>query len=429
MKNAGKLKSRLFFERKVFFSLFVLLTCYCNRNPSGIEYVPSGSLELRVQITNSLQKTAAEFALAFDSLVIEVNSLDFDTIIKRKIDIARPVIMDTIAQIPVGNNRKVKISTINKGGLTVHTDSTGIKTVNILANTLTSVSANLVSALGSIYLQIGGIPTNVDSIFAAFKSLDGKVWEVHVARSAKTFLSIDGIPHLTEGTLFVAAIHDSVTIDTLHYAMSNLTFNARKSTTVNMDFQSIPGKIGLNISLRIPDVTVVNIGIDEHKGATTESGELIITEIMYAATNEEYVEVYNTTTAELFYDTLIIDVDDDSRKFSGIRIGAGNFYVFGRKTDPKLSWVDTFHTVASVLDLSSTGNWITIKAKNLSVIDQVVFTGGKNCVEWPYLSEKKSVVLDTLAYSTAYNNFGRNWKIAETLITGSTTQYGSPHGK
>jgi hypothetical protein len=81
--------------------------------------------------------------------------------------------------------------------------------------------------------------------------------------------------------------------------------------------------------------------------------------------------------------------------------------------------------VASALDLSSNGNSITLRTKSGQVIDRVMFAGGSNNLEWPVVSGKQSIVLDTTITDAAANNFGRNWRAATTLISG-TTQSGTP---
>jgi hypothetical protein len=60
------------------------------------------------------------------------------------------------------------------------------------------------------------------------------------------------------------------------------------------------------------------------------------------------------------------------------------------------------------------------------MLDRVVFTGVNNSLEWPNVTGKRAIILDTSAYTVTKNNFGRNWSTATTLISGSASQYGSP---
>ena len=87
--------------------------------------------------------------------------------------------------------------------------------------------------------------------------------------------------------------------------------------------------------------------------AETEQGDLVITEIMYAANDSEYIEIYNPQEADVTYDSIYIDIDGTRRLFTDVSIGAQSCFVFGRQTLP---WADAAHSVKSALDLSGNGN-------------------------------------------------------------------------
>jgi hypothetical protein len=100
--------------------------------------------------------------------------------------------------------------------------------------------------------------------------------------------------------------------------------------------------------------------------------------------------------------------------------------VIGRKILP---WANIWHPVQSALDLSSTtGNWLTLRAKDSIALDQVAFACGNNTQEWPNLnSAKKSIVLDSLTDDPSYNNYGKHWHAATSAVApGVTLQCGSP---
>ena len=94
----------------------------------------------------------------------------------------------------------------------------------------------------------------------------------------------------------------------------------------------------------------------------------------------------------------------------------------------QLPWADTFSTVLSALDLSSTsGNWIAVRTKTRKLIDWVAFAAGTNNQSWPRISGKVSIVLDSLVADPRYNNYGMNWRAATTPIDLSrTAQLGTP---
>jgi hypothetical protein len=141
------------------------------------------------------------------------------------------------------------------------------------------------------------------------------------------------------------------------------------------------------------------------------------------ANDSEYIEVYNPGESDLSYDTIIVDIDGAKRVFTIVAVSAKKTFVFGRVMLP---WTDACHTTKSALDLSGSGNWITIRGKDGRILDRVIFTGGSNAQEWPNVSGKRAIVLDSAINDAKLNNFGRNWKAATDLISGTDTQYGTP---
>ena len=200
--------------------------------------------------------------------------------------------------------------------------------------------------------------------------------------------------------------------------------DARSTNGVTLSFETNPGGIALSGALELPGAVTVSAAMNGATIAGSETGELVITEIMYAANDSEYVEVYNPSTTTLDYDSLYLEIDGVKRLFEGVSVAAKGFYVFGRKLLP---WVDAAHPTASALDLSGSGNWITILEKNMTVLDQVIFTGGTNALEWPRVSGKRSICLRSENCSAEENNYGRNWYGATDGIENVPSQYGTPH--
>jgi hypothetical protein len=154
---------------------------------------------------------------------------------------------------------------------------------------------------------------------------------------------------------------------------------------------------------------------------------------MYNANDSEYVEIYNPAES-VYADSLILELDGVVRSLGIVSIQPKGFFVVGRRSLP---WADTYPSLSSALDLSSGGNWISLRSRagGDTVMDWVAFCGGSNSQEWPNLgTAKKSIVLDSLIADPAYNNYGRNWTNAQTLISQlypsvSTGQYGTPKSK
>jgi hypothetical protein len=406
-------------------TLFSLLAVSCGRMPtassSGSD--ATGSLEIHsCIIKTAMAKSLATLSTTCDSLIVEVSGSDIATLrFSKPFDCARPVHSDTLSQIPTGSDRTIKIYTVDRSGTIIHADTIDHRGVRIDPSAAAQLNVMLVPAVGSIYLQLENIPTAVDSVFAKFAADDKRAWSAQAKRSPKMFLSLDKVASRAHGLLTVAAI--SAAKDTLYTATKEMTFSATTMQSVALSFTSTPGRLAFDIAVVLPGVTAASGNMAQSDTAAAESGELVVTEIMYAANDSEYIEVYNPGAGDKTFDSLYLDIDATNRLFTNVTISAQKTFVFGRKLLP---WCDVAHPVASALDLSSTGNWITLRAKNGNIIDRVAFAGGANTLEWPVVSGKQSIVLDSGITDPQSNNFGRNWHAATTLIPGTANQYGTP---
>jgi len=407
----------------LFLSLCSLLFSSCGNMPSSGSQDETGTLEIHsLVVANGLAKSLAKLATTCDSLIVEVSGADMGVLRYSKLfDLSQPVHRDTLSRIPAGTNRQVTVYTVDKAGSVIQMDSVGHHSIRIDPNSTTQLNVVLIPAMGSIYLQLENIPTSIDSIIASFTADDKTVWSVRAKRSSKLYLSIDKIPNNTHGFLYVAAV-DSLK-DTLFGASKEFTFNAVSMQNISLNFTATPGQIILSMTVVLPGVVSASGNIALPESSVVESGDLIITEIMYAANDSEYIEVYNPKGTDQVFDSLYFDIDGTYRLFTSIAVPARSVFVFGRRLLP---WCDVALSVASALDLSSTGNWITLRAKNGSIMDRVIFTGGSNTLEWPNVSGKQAIVLDGNVNDAQTNNFGRNWHAATTLISGTTSQYGTP---
>lgn len=400
------------------------MLCYsCGEVPLSVAPNQQGSVAVQTIVVNRLAKQRSQMATLFDSLVVEVDGSGMEPIrYARSLAAGDLFAVDTIPHIPAGDNRTIRVYTSNIAGKVVHEDSLGVRKLRIEQNVTLQLQVVLIPACGSLYLQVGSVPTTIDSLWATFVAKDGTAWTTHVARKPKIALSIDGIPHATEGKLYVAGV--TIAGDTLVCAETTLVFSAHSNNALQLNFQSAPGGLVLNCTLVLPGATIVSASMGEAPVAVTESGELLITELMYAADDSEYIEIYNPAINPVQYDSLVVNIDGKSRLFTNVTVGAGGYFVFGRELFP---WVNATHAVQSALDLSSTGNWITLLTTDGAVIDQVVFAGGSNDLEWPKVRGKQSIYLQKEGYSATLNNFGRYWRAAETVLNGTDAQWGTPH--
>jgi hypothetical protein len=201
-----------------------------------------------------------------------------------------------------------------------------------------------------------------------------------------------------------------------------LTFSARGDNKIDLQFRTPDGAAGINIDLRTSGVTIGAYDFS-NKGATTESGELVVTEIMWNAVDYNYIELHNPADAAFYADTLIIDVDDLTYRYLNVNIAAKSFITIGRKS---AAYIDIY---TPNLYIYSSSNWISVKRKNGAVIDRVILAGGNNALGWPTVptSAKKSIELARDKYNANDNNYGKNWRVTTAnMIDGSQSLYGTP---
>jgi hypothetical protein len=391
----------------------------CGVAPTSVDNQEFGSLNLAVRLgsESGLSKIAST---TYDSLIIRISASDMQTIRKSiPIIFGESVIDESMPQVPAGQNRTIQAWTVDKAGNTIH--GVASATRDFLPNQAVAVFLTLSPASGSIYLQISEVPTSVDSIHALFvDTVSGGTWEARKVRAAKVSISLDRVPDGAAGRLCVAAVDTGG--DTLYSTGSiRLVFHADSLNTIPLTFNKNPGSFALTADIAQPGATV---GVGSMTAAidTAESGALVISEIMYMANDSEYVELHNPAARDSTFPRLVLDMDGDTMQFAAVRVPAHGYLAIGRKL---LSWTTA---ASSKLDLSSTtGNWLTLKAGDGSVIDRVAFAVKSNGLDWPNIaSAKKSICLNGDALDAESNNYGRNWTVAASLIDGSASQYGTP---
>ena len=407
----------------------MLFFCTKSSNPVSGKDDGHGMIEIRARVVNPpLAKGAAADgidATVATKLVVEISGDDLPAMtIERNIDLSRPTVVDTVTKVPIGRNRRVVIWTVASNGSVTHIDSIASRTVNIELGRVAPVFATLIPAAGSIYLQFAGVAAN-SAIHASFTSLDGAfVVRDSVARgtNSRLSLSLDNIPHNTAGVLWVGLINAHG--DTVSFATENLTFSARANNTINLNFVENSGMIGIDVAIYMPGVTTGVYNFDNKESGVSETGELVITEIMWSASNDNYFEIYNALDSALFFDTLIVEIVGSTsiavHRFLNVSIARRGYLVFGSREQPHVDIVG--------ISLVSTGNWITVKRKNGAVIDRVIFPGGSNSIEWPSISSsaRRSAELARDKYCAAANNLGRNWNTASERFIESPATFGTP---
>jgi hypothetical protein len=394
----------------------VLLLASCGTLPTASS--DSGSLSVRVWVEDQLSKELKTLETTWDSLVIQVSGPDMAPVrYASKADNFHQALLDTIEGVPEGKNRMVEAWTITKAGVRIHYGVSMVATV--AAGEMVPVVLQMKPVRGSIYINLANVPANVDSIFAAFLFGTDSIIAKD-KRAAIMYLSLDNIPDSTFGTLVIrGADAGGVTIysDSLSFV-----FYTTQNVTMQAQFMSKPGGLCLEISLQLPGVTVVSGQMGQATVQGEEKGPLVISEIQYYADGDsDYIEIHNPSQTEFSADTMILEVFNTSSTtrciMTNVYIGPGGFFVIGDSKAPS-SWADTVFS----MDLTTTGRWIVLKAKDNSIIDWVSYTSKDQ--EWPTAVKYHAIETDSLYGNPESNNYGRNWHSAETLVEGST-HYGS----
>jgi hypothetical protein len=368
---------------------------------------------------NVLAKTETT---SWDSLIVTITASDMDTLVHAvKFSSQDSYTSLSFDDVPSGKQRTVNVVTKTKAGVLIHVSSS--QTVDISPAEKKVLDFTLVPVRGSIYIDLSSIPTTVKEICATFGG--DTVCET---RSTKLYMSIDYVLDKTSDSLIINGTDSTGAV--IYHSAVWLDYSVLNDTTISTVFCKISTNVTISVTAELPGVTVVTGIVNAQDSIAFESGALIISEIMYNANDSEYVELYNPKSTA-YSDSLILEIDGTCRPIGVVTIKSNGFYVIGRKSIP---WADAYPSVASALDLSSGGNWLCVRnhAAGDTVLDWVAFTGSSNDQDWPNLgSAKKSIIIDTLPSDPLYNNYGRNWTTAQTLISSlftsvSTAQYGTP---
>jgi hypothetical protein len=400
-----------------------------NPNPVDPDDEEYGMIAIRARLANPPLVKGGEAAgvdaTVAEKLVFVVSGDDLAPVrIERKADFSRPTVSDTGAKVPVGKNRRVEVWAADKNGAVTHIDSLEARVVNIEAGTVTPVFATLIPAAGSIYLQFAGLSTSVAVVHATFTALDDgtPVAQNTVRRAARTFMSLDNIPHMTTGILRVAIVDTNG--DTSQIAGRELTFNARIDNSIDLQFMENSGMFEIEVVLHAPGVTTGSYDFGKSETAVVETGELIITEIMWSASNDNYIELYNPAGQAVFFDTLTTDIDGTARDFQKVTVPPNGFFVIGRQNLP---YFDVYTSSTGGLPVTNTGNWITVRrGRSGAVIDRVICAGNNTATGWPSVAGKRSIELSRDRYNETDNNFGKYWSASTQQIGASSDQYGTP---
>ena len=412
--------ARLYFVT-LFLSLLGLRCSGCFENP--VSDAGTGDLVIQTRILKP-QGSAKSAATTWDSLVVIVWAADFDTIrTARKIGAGVGLAADTVTAVPAGEDRHVEVSTKSRNGITVH--AAAVQTVDVPAGQSVPLSFLLAPACGSIYIELAGVPAEVDSVAARFE-YPGDTLYAGDSRSGLMYLDIDYVPDGATGRLIIEGLDGAAAV--IYCDTITLTFDAGANATLNAQFAADPSGLIIQAGVVQPGVTVVSGFMGSAEVPGPECGPFIVSEIMYYADGDsDYIEIANPGATPVQLDTLFLDIVSTSstttKKLLNVDIPAGGFHLVGDQDAPSSLNCDTLVN----LDLPTTGRWILLKKRlgdgSFQVIDWVSYTSGTQ--EWPAAQKWHAIELDAVTVDPLYNNHGGNWVTATEAVAG-TGLFGTP---
>jgi cysteine-rich repeat protein len=165
--------------------------------------------------------------------------------------------------------------------------------------------------------------------------------------------------------------------------------------------------------------------------AQLEVGALIINELLpdpnvVTDANGEWIELYNPGTVDVDLAGLTVRVNSSMHVITpvdSVLVPAGGYAVLAKNGDVATNGgVTVAYAYGSAVSLSNSGTVTVQIEQNGTVLDQVVYTPGKN--GWPGLNSGKSYQVDLAKATTADNDAGANWCVATVKF--GAGDYGSP---
>jgi len=273
-----------------------LFSINCGKHPTQSARTQSAGLNIWAHVVKSNSSLAKTAATTWDSLVIKISSASgaafMDTIVRAfKFDESDPFVSCTLDDVPAGKSRFVEAWTKNENGFVIH-KAIGEK-IDLASGEIKTLDLTLLPKRGSIYVDIANVPATANNdtitlVFASF-SFGGQTLSDSLKRAKNAFLTIDNVPDSASGTLSIVGIGKSK--DTLYCCALPLTFYASRDTSFSAKAVKVSTGFSINIIASQPAATIISASMDAKNTIDVEKGPCIITEIMYAANDSEYIEI------------------------------------------------------------------------------------------------------------------------------------------
>ncbi|MBN1981761.1 MAG: hypothetical protein JW795_09530, partial [Chitinivibrionales bacterium] len=290
----------------VFIASIVLFFVSCG---SDFQSSQSGTLSVSVYIVKNRSEIGSDTDgrrdITLSTLQFKIYSAKGDTLADSIVLKANQQSCSATFSVAAGAAYMVECWTFGSKNLPVHHGMQ--KTAVISAGESVPLFILCDPVCGSLYIPITNIPKEVDSLCATFNSGKDTVHCSIKCNATSEMMTLDYIPDKATGMLTIQAFDVSKTV--IFRASKELTFDAKKNTTISIQFDPKSGKLSLSIAITEHGITIVFVNMNQKDTIGKETGPLIISEIQYFAEGDsDYVELYNPTPSAQFFDTLVIEV-------------------------------------------------------------------------------------------------------------------------
>lgn len=412
-----------------FFSL--LIFCGTVDDPKNST---EGNLDLRLWIDPGPSKPSLR-ETNWSDVIVSITSAVEDTIIDTfALQSGEAFNSFLLSKVKSDIQHTIDVYTIDDLGDTIHGPARDTFTISPGGTAV--ITMELFPVKGSMYLMLSHFPSYIDSILFSFTT-PSQIFRTKERKSTKFYTSLDKISYGLTGTITVKG-YDNSSTERMSWSLENYTFTA-DNITLEADFLDI-GSTNLQVTIHEPGKTIIwgimNDSIGAEKENFSPDSQLIISEIMSSAgsgnTSADYIEIYNSSTTydSLFFDTLFIITSNNEYVITNVGIRKDGFYTIGGAGIPDQN-IWSINQVLN-LDFTSTSESVSLKDKNLQLLDKIFYVAQGGYMGWPIngSSAKTALILDTLynGISPDYNNYGSNWLKAISIIDSSYSDYfGTPN--
>lgn len=353
----------------------------------------------------------------------------------------------SINRIPAGVSVHVAASIFSEDSIRILTGSVA---TDIPAGETTMVQIDLEPLYGYLIVSLENVPEQADSAHITVSgpsmesiesplTLESVITDIPfdtiidndtIYDTLRYYFILDTIEYIPTGPGKTVQAHIFNAIDSILYQLQGtVNISEGANTLSTLEVTASPSSVSLSVT--IPEFSVAGAGASILGSNLNETGELILSEIMYNSQNSEgseWLEILNTRDSAISLKDYAVSFDSDTIYLPDISLESGAFYVMG-ETDS--AFVDTnigSFTLSNsgiyAIDIIDTADTADTADNYLSDRVQLKFDDN---LGWPGSENGVSIVLNETARTAQANNSGLAWALAADTIPGTDpVELGTP---